>query len=96
MKKSEAQNKFYQAAIAVAFELPEGTTFIFNNLKEHIYCSCCTKDQQEAGRRFAYFVKHATNVPFVIIGKNSSGNLVYRKTGPNPMRHKSNWKGGGF
>ncbi len=96
MKKSEAQNKFYQAAIAVAFELPEGTTFTFNNLKEYIYCSCCTKDQQEAGRRFAYFVKHATNVPFVIIGKNSSGNLVYRKTRPNPMRHKSNWKGGGF
>lgn len=96
MKKSEAQNKFYQAAIAVAFELPEGTTFTFNNLKEHIYCSCCTKDQQEAGRRFAHFVKHATNVPFNIIGKNTNGNLVYRKTGPNP-RHINNYqKGGGF
>ncbi|MEB7366720.1 hypothetical protein NEN43_08230 [Staphylococcus borealis] len=41
-----------------------------------------------------YFVKHTPSVPFIIIGKNSKGNLVYLKTGPNPKRQKRNWKGG--
>lgn len=41
-----------------------------------------------------YFVKYAPSVPFIIIGKNSKGNLVYLKTVPNPKRQKRNWKGG--
>ncbi|HIA6847833.1 TPA: cassette chromosome ssDNA-binding protein [Staphylococcus aureus] len=82
--------------LGAAFSLFEDTTFTFHDLNVKTDIKCSTEVQQDVGRWFAYFVKHAPNVPFVIIGKDSSGNLVYRKTGPNPMRHKSNWKGGGF
>lgn len=93
--KGKEFNELKRRRLSVAFSLSEDTTFTFHDLKIKNE-TCSTELQQEVGRWFAYFVKHAPNVPFVIIGKNSSGNLVYRKTGSNPMRHKSNWKGGGF
>ena len=84
--EGEEFNELKRRRLGVAFSLSEDTTFTFHDLKIKTE-TCSTELQQEVGRWFAYFV---------IIGKNSSGNLVYRKTGPNPMRHKSNWKGGGF
>lgn len=76
MNKSETQNKYYQAAIAVAFKLSEGTTFTFHDLSKDIYFSCSTNDQRLAGQRFAYLVKHA-NVPFIIIDPVSP--IVYQR-----------------
>ena len=93
--KGEEFNELKRRRLGAAFSLSEDTTFTFHDLKIKTE-TCSTELQQEVSSWFEYFVKHAPNVPFVIIGKNSSGNLVYRKTGPNPMRHKSNWKGGGF
>ena len=79
--KGEEFNELKRRRLGVAFSLSEDTTFTFHDLKIKTE-TCSTELQQEVGRWFAYFVKHAPNVPFVIIGKNSSGNLVYRKTGP--------------
>ena len=50
--------------------------------------------QQNVGRWFAYFVKHAPRVPFIIIGKDTHGHLVYLKTGPNPHYNSNTSKGG--
>ncbi|MCD8861480.1 single-stranded DNA-binding protein [Mammaliicoccus sciuri] len=94
--KGKDFDELKRKCLGAAFSLSEDTTFTFHDLNVKTDITCSTEVQQDVGRWFAYFVKHAPNVPFVIIGKNSSGNLVYRKTGPNPMRHKSNWKGGGF
>lgn len=90
--KGEEFNELKRIRLSAAFSLSEDTTFTFHDLKVKTD-KCSTELQQEVGRWFAYFVKHAPNVPFVIIGKNSKGNLVYLKTGPNPMLHKRNWKG---
>ncbi|HDD1020983.1 TPA: DUF1413 domain-containing protein [Staphylococcus aureus] len=94
--KGEDFNELKRRRLGAAFNLDVDTTFTFHDLNAKTDITCSTEVQQDVGRWFAYFVKHAPNVPFVIIGKNSSGNLVYRKTGANPMRHKNNWKGGGF
>lgn len=93
MAKSKAQNHLYKASIAIAYKLPKGTIFKYHDLVERINHQCDTSDQREAGRRFSYFVKHAPRVPFEIIGYKGAS-LLYRKTGPNPMGPKSNWKGG--
>lgn len=93
-KKSYCFLLLKRRACGVAFNLAIGQDFTFNDLNLASGVTCSTKVQQDVGRWFAYFVKHKPSIPFVIIGKNSNGNLVYRKTGPNPMRHKSNWKGG--
>ncbi|WP_261701539.1 cassette chromosome ssDNA-binding protein [Staphylococcus equorum] len=92
--KGEDFNEFKRRILGAAFSLSEDITFKFSDLNLKSGFTCSTEVQQEVGRWFSYFVKHTPNVPFVIIGKNSNGNLVYRKTGPNPMRHKRNWKGG--
>ena len=93
--KGEEFNEVKRRRLGVAFSLSEDPTFTFHDLKIKTE-TCSTELQQDVGRWFSYFIKNMPNVPFVIIGKNSNRNLVYRKTRPNPMRHKSNWKGGGF
>ena len=95
----EKNKEFYllkKRATGVAFNLPVGTQFTFHdlNMKAHVICS--TKVQQDVGRWFAYFVKHAPRVPFVIIGKDSNGHLIYRKVGPNPHHNNNYQKGSGF
>ncbi|MDW3898254.1 DUF1413 domain-containing protein [Staphylococcus saprophyticus] len=82
--------------LGAAFSLSEDTTFTFHDLNVKTDIRCSTEVQQDVGRWFAYFVKHAPCVPFVIIGKNTNGNLVYRKTGPNPRHINNHQKGGGF
>ena len=54
-----------------------------------MFKSCTTN----VGRWFAYFVKHAPRVPFIIIGKDTHGHLVYLKTGPNPHYNSNTSKG---
>lgn len=66
MQKSKAQNDLYKAAIGVAFRLPIGTVFQFNNLSKCVNHQCNTTDQQEAARRFSHLVKHG-DVPFIIV-----------------------------
>ncbi|MEB7756437.1 MULTISPECIES: cassette chromosome ssDNA-binding protein [Staphylococcus] len=93
-KKSYCFLLLKRRACGVAFNLAIGKKFTFNDLNLSSGIICSAEVQQEIGLRFAYFVKHTPSVPFVIFGKNSKGNLVYLKTGPNPKRQKRNWKGG--
>ncbi|PTF95291.1 MULTISPECIES: cassette chromosome ssDNA-binding protein [Staphylococcus] len=64
--KSNAQNFLYRASIAVAYQLPENKCFHYSDLRKSVNHMCNTADQQEAARRFAYWVKNA-DVPFVIV-----------------------------
>lgn len=95
MMKTKEFYLLKKRAMGVAFNLPVGTQFTFHdlNMKAHVICSI--KVQQDVGRWFAYFVKQAPRVPFIIIGKDSSGNLIYCKVGPNP-HHNSNYHKGGI
>ena len=80
--------------LGIVFDLPEGQTFTFHYLNSRANVQCSKAVQQNVGRWFAYFVKHAPRVPFVIIGKNTHGHLVYLKTGPNPYNNSNPSKGG--
>ena len=80
--------------LGIVFDLPEGKTFTFHDLNSRANVQCSKAVQQNVGRWFAYFVKHAPRVPFVIIGKNTHGHLVYLKTGPNPYNISNTSKGG--
>ncbi|HDA1956886.1 TPA: single-stranded DNA-binding protein [Staphylococcus aureus] len=80
--------------LGIVFDLPEGQTFIFHDLNSRANVQCSKAVQQNVGRWFAYFVKHAPRIPFVIIGKNTHGHLVYLKTGPNPYNNSNPSKGG--
>lgn len=81
--------------LGIAFNLPTGQTFTFHDLNSRANVQCSKAVQQNVGRWFAYFVKHAPRVPFIIIGKNTHGHLVYRKIGPNPYNNSKPSKGGG-
>ncbi|MEW4383117.1 DUF1413 domain-containing protein [Staphylococcus epidermidis] len=80
--------------LGIAFNLKTGAVFTFNDLNLASNVICPTTVQQEVGRWFAYFVKHAPSVPFIIIGKNTNGHLVYMKVGPNPLNDNNPSKGG--
>lgn len=80
--------------LGIAFGLPEGQTFTFHNLNRRANIPCSKAVQQNVGRWFAYFVKHAPRVPFIIIGKNTNGHLVYMKVRPNPLNDNNPSKGG--
>ncbi|TGE17880.1 cassette chromosome ssDNA-binding protein [Staphylococcus petrasii] len=80
--------------LGIAFNVPVGGTFTFHNLNSRANVSCSKAVQQNVGRWFAYFVKHAPNVPFIVIGKDTHGHLVYLKTGPNPQHNSNPSKGG--
>lgn len=80
--------------LGIAFNLKTGAVFTFNDLNLASNVFCPTTVQQEVGRWFAYFVKHAPSVPFIIIGKNTNGHLVYMKVGPNPLNDNNPSKGG--
>ena len=79
--------------LGIVFDLP-GQTFTFHDLNSRANVQCSKAVQQNVGRWFAYFVKHAPRIPFVIIGKNTHGHLVYLKTGPNPYNNSNPSKGG--
>ena len=95
-KKSYCFLLLKRRACGVAFNLAIGKDFTFNDLNLASNVTCSTDVQQDVGRWFAYFVKHAPRVPFVIIGKDSSGNLIYRKVAPNTHINNNYQKGGGF
>lgn len=80
--------------LGIAFNLKTGAVFTFNDLNLASNVICPTTVQQEVGRWFAYFVKHTSNVPFIVIGKDTHGHLVYLKTGPNPQHNSNPSKGG--
>ncbi|MUN94913.1 MULTISPECIES: cassette chromosome ssDNA-binding protein [Staphylococcus] len=80
--------------LGIAFNLPEGKEFTFHDLNSRANVQCSKAVQQNVGRWFAYFVKHAPRVPFIIIGKNTNGHLVYLKIGPNPFNNSNTSKGG--
>lgn len=94
-KKTEQQDKINNCTYAMAFKQAVGSTFTYSELREQSGMVCSTNDQREVGRRFAYWIKHTPGLPFKIVGKKN-GSLLYKKTRSNPMRHKNNWKGGGF
>ncbi|MCT6558709.1 cassette chromosome ssDNA-binding protein [Staphylococcus aureus] len=91
--KTGSQNKAYSLLNAMAFKQKVGSTFTYGELRQMSGVICNTNDQREIGRRFAYWIKHTPGLPFKVIGKKN-GSLLYEKTGPNPMRHQRNWKGG--
>lgn len=80
--------------LGIGFVLPEGQVFTFHDLNRRANVQCSKAVQQNVGRWFAYFVKHAPNVPFIVIGKDTHGHLVYLKTGPNPQHNSNPSKGG--
>ncbi|MCG2001811.1 single-stranded DNA-binding protein [Staphylococcus epidermidis] len=80
--------------LGIAFNISEGQTFTFHYLNSRANVQCSKAVQQNVGRWFAYFVKHAPRVPFIIIGKDTHGHLVYLKTGPNPHHNSNTSKGG--
>ncbi|HDE8427075.1 MULTISPECIES: cassette chromosome ssDNA-binding protein [Staphylococcus] len=80
--------------LGIAFNTSEGQTFTFHDLNSRANVQCSKAVQQNVGRWFAYFVKHAPRVPFIIIGKDTHGHLVYLKTGPNPHYNSNPSKGG--
>lgn len=86
--------KLKNRILGISINLPEGQTFTFHDLNRRANVPCSKAVQQNVGRWFAYFVKHAPRIPFVIIGKNTHGHLVYLKTGPNPYNNSNPSKGG--
>ena len=80
--------------LGIGFGLPEGQIFTFHDLNRRANVQCSKAVQQNVGRWFAYFVKQAPRVPFIIIGKDTHGHLVYLKTGPNPHYNSNTSKGG--
>ena len=80
--------------LGIGFGLPEGQTFTFHDLNRRANVQCSKAVQQNVGRWFAYFVKYALSVPFIIIGKNTNGHLVYMKVRPNPLNDNNSSKGG--
>ena len=80
--------------LGIAFNTSEGQTFTFHDLNSRANVQCSKAVQQNVGRWFAYFVKHAPRVPFIIIGKNTNGHLVYMKVRPNPLNDSNPSKGG--
>lgn len=65
--KSNEQNRLYRACIAIAYRMPVGVTFTFNDLKQKSGIQCSTNDQREAGRRFACWMD-TPGIPFIIVG----------------------------
>jgi hypothetical protein len=80
--------------LGIAFNISEGQTFTFHDLNSRANVQCSKAVQQNVGRWFAYFVKHAPRVSFILIGKDTHGHLVYLKTGPNPHHNSNTSKGG--
>ena len=91
--KGKDFNQLKRKITGIAFSIPVGTIFTFNDLNSKSGVVCATDVQQDVGRWFAYFVKHTPNIPFEIIGYRGTS-LLYRKIRPNPMHHKRTWKGG--
>ncbi|EOA8995967.1 cassette chromosome ssDNA-binding protein [Staphylococcus epidermidis] len=92
--QSDKFEQLKKKILGISFNLPEGEEFTFHDLNSRANVQCSKAVQQNVGRWFAYFVKHAPRVPFVIIGKNTHGHLVYLKTGPNPYNNNNHSKGG--
>lgn len=92
-KQEDDFKKLKNRILGISINLPEGQTFTFHDL---LLCKCTMLKavQQNVGRWFAYFVKQAPRVPFIIIGKNTNGHLVYMKVGPNPLNDSNPSKGG--
>lgn len=92
--QSDKFEQLKKKILGISFNLPEGEEFTFHDLNSRANVQWSKAVQQNVGRWFAYFVKHAPRVPFVIIGKNTHGHLVYLKTGPNPYNNNNHSKGG--
>ncbi|WP_426443747.1 cassette chromosome ssDNA-binding protein [Staphylococcus xylosus] len=92
--QSDKFEQLKKKILGIAFNLPEGEEFTFHDLNSRANVTCSKEIQQNVGRWFAYFVKHAPRVPFIIIGKNTNGHLVYLKVGPNPLNNSNPSKGG--
>ena len=93
--QSDKFEQLKKKILGISFNLPEGEEFTFHDLNSRANVQCSKAVQQNVGRWFAYFVKHAPRVPFIIIGKNTNGHLVYLKVGPNPLNDSNPSKGGG-
>ncbi|HHD6772266.1 TPA: single-stranded DNA-binding protein [Staphylococcus aureus] len=92
--QSDKFEQLKKKILGISFNLPEGEEFTFHDLNSRANVQCSKAVQQNVGRWFAYFVKHAPRVPFIIIGKDTHGHLVYLKTGPNPHYNSNLSKGG--
>ncbi len=92
--QSDKFEQLKKKILGISFNLPEGEEFTFHDLNSRANVQCSKAVQQNVGRWFAYFVKHAPRVPFIIIGKNTNGHLVYLKIGPNPFNNSNTSKGG--
>ena len=92
--QSDKFEQLKKKILGISFNLPEGEEFTFHDLNSRANVQCSKAVQQNVGRWFAYFVKHAPRVPFIIIGKNTNGHLVYMKVGPNPLNDSNPSKGG--
>ncbi|HDY9465762.1 cassette chromosome ssDNA-binding protein [Staphylococcus argenteus] len=92
--QSDRFEQLKKKILGISFNLPEGEEFTFHDLNSRANVQCSKAVQQNVGRWFAYFVKQAPRVPFIIIGKDTHGHLVYLKTGPNPHYNSNTSKGG--
>ena len=92
--QSDKFEQLKKKILGISFNLPEGEEFTFHDLNSRANVQCSKAVQQNVGRWFAYFVKHAPRVPFIIIGKNTNGHLVYMKIGSNPLNNSNPSKGG--
>ena len=92
-KQEDDFTKLKNRILGISFNVPVGK-FTFHDLNRRANVPCSKAVQQNVGRWFAHFVKHAPRVPFIIIGKNTNGHLVYMKVRPNPLNDNNPSKGG--
>ena len=81
--QSDKFEQLKKKILGISFNLPEGEEFTFHDLNSRANVQCSKAVQQNVGR-----------VPFIIIGKDTHGHLVYLKTGPNPHYNSNTSKGG--
>ena len=67
--QSDKFEQLKKKILGISFNLPEGEEFTFHDLNSRANVQCSKAVQQNVGRWFAYFVKHAPRVPFIIIGR---------------------------
>ncbi|MGT2356866.1 DUF1413 domain-containing protein [Staphylococcus aureus] len=68
--------KLKNRILGISINLPEGQTFTFHEFLTVVQMYRVLKQYNKMlGYWFAYFVKHAPRVPFIIIGKNTNGDL---------------------
>ncbi|MCM5673475.1 cassette chromosome ssDNA-binding protein [Staphylococcus hominis] len=93
-KQEDDFTKLKNRILGISFNVPVGGKFTFHDLNRRANVPCSKAVQQNVGRWFAHFVKHAPRVPFIIISKNTNGHLVYMKVRPNPLNDNNPSKGG--